>query len=141
MFQKYCLSIILVFSFTSFAFCQKDIVGTIYFKNNSYSIDKKYKNKLDFIAKKITPETFRYLKIFGYASTTGSDSLNDELSLKRANAVYNYLATHARFDTTQVYVDGIGKSGKDVSYDLHFPQAHIRKRCVDVWVMFKRKKN
>ena len=125
--------------FYSTAYCQIGLVKTIYFKSNSYSIDKKYYKTLDLVAKQLTSDTFGFLKVFGYADTKGSDDYNDILSGKRANAVYDYLASIVKIDTTKLYVTWIGKSGQDVAYDLHFPSANIQKRCVDIWVTFYRK--
>jgi len=132
-------SILTLFVFNSLAHSQSGLVKTIYFKSNSYSIDKKYHKTLDLIAKQLSSDTFNYLKVFGYADIKGSDDYNDILSGKRANAVYNYLLTHAKIDTTKVYVTWIGKSAE--AYDLHFPSAHIQQRCVDIWVTFYRKPN
>jgi len=132
-------SIVALFIFYSSAFSQSGLVQTIYFKSNSFYIDKKYENTLDLIAKQINSDTFSYLKVFGYADKTGSENYNDILSGKRATAVYNYLSARAKIDTTKVYVAWIGESGKDVAYDLHFPSANIQKRCVDIWVTFYRK--
>lgn len=112
-------------------------VETIYFKPNSYSIDKKYYKTLDHIAKQLSSDTFSYLKIFAFADTLGSDEYNDILSGNRTEAVYKYLQSRSSFDTTRVYVTWIGKSAE--RYDLHFPSAHVRQSCVDIWVTFYRK--
>jgi len=58
------------------------------------------------------------------------------LSEKRAKAVYNYLASQTSIDTTRVYVTWLGESA-DI-YDLHFPNAHKQKRCVDIWIQYYR---
>ena len=135
----FLLFIVTVCFFHSKAYSQSGMVETIYFKSNSYSIDKKYHKTLDAIAKQLSSDTFTFLKVFGYADIKGSDDYNDILSGKRANEVYDYLATRVKIDTTKLYVTWIGKSGQDVAYDLHFPSAHIQKRCVDIWVTFYRK--
>lgn len=139
-YSKYLLIFISIFCLLySTVYSQSGLVKTIYFKSNSYSIDKKYYKTLDNIAKALNSDTFSFLKIFGYADKKGSDNYNDILSEKRANAVYNYLATRVKIDTTKLYVTWIGESGQDVAYDLHFPSAQIQKRCVDIWVTFYRK--
>ena len=127
--------------FNSNVYGQSGQVETIYFKSNSYSIDKKYHKTLDLIVKQLSSDTFGFLKVFGYADTKGSDDYNDILSEKRANAVYNYLSTRIKIGTTKLYVTWIGSSGQDVAYDLHFPSAHIQQRCVDIWVTFYKKPN
>lgn len=132
-----CISTLCIFYATAFG--QSGTVETIYFEANSYSIDKKYHKTLDMIAKQISSDTFSYLKVFGYADKKGAKSYNDILSKKRATAVYNYLSTRVKVDTTKVYVTWLGDAGQDVAYDLHFPSANIQKRCVDIWVTFYRK--
>jgi hypothetical protein len=126
------------FSFST-AFSQSVSVSTIYFKSNQFSIDPKYKNSLDAVARQLRSDTFSYLKIFGFADTRGPADHNEVLSGKRANAVYAYLAARVKIDTAKLYVTWIGESGEDVAYDLHFPSAHIQKRCVDIWILFIRK--
>ncbi len=136
--KKQTLIFLILFVFNcSTVFSQTGLVETVYFKSNSYTIDKKYHKILDRIAQQLSSDTFGYLKIFGYADTLGSDEYNDILSGKRAQAVYQYLLSRASFDTTRVYLTWIGKSAD--AYDLHFPSAHVQRRCVDVWVTFNRK--
>ncbi|MBK8611845.1 MAG: OmpA family protein [Chitinophagaceae bacterium] len=100
-------SIVTLFVFYSSAFSQSGLVRTIYFKSNSFSIDKKYEKALDLIAKQISSDTFSYLKVFGYADKKGSESYNDILSGKRATAVFDYLSARVKIDTTKVYVTGL----------------------------------
>ncbi|HRH51217.1 MAG TPA: OmpA family protein [Panacibacter sp.] len=120
-------------------FAQRGIAETIYFKTNSYIISRNYKNILNEVAAKCTSDTFRSLKIIAYTDTAGLDDFNNNLSKKRAYEVYNYLNSHAKLDTSKVYIEWLGKSGEEVVYDLHVPVAHIQKRCVDIWVDFKKK--
>ncbi|HET6768286.1 MAG TPA: OmpA family protein [Chitinophagaceae bacterium] len=110
----------------------------MYFKPNSYSINKKYERSLKMIAKRLNSDTLVFLRVFGYADTLGNANANDILSEKRATAVYNFLDHHAKIDTTLVYVTWLGES--EEAYDLHFPTAHIQKRCVDIWILFRMKK-
>lgn len=132
------LFILSLFICNAHAFSQSQFVKTIYFKSNSFSIDKKYENSLDLIARKLSSDTFSYLKIFAYADISGSTSHNDILSEKRATAVYDYLASRTKFDTTRVYVTWLGES--EDAYDLHFPMAHIQQRCADIWIQYNKKK-
>ena len=121
------------------SFAQNDFVRTIYFATNSYRIDKTDFTTLDEIAKKCSADTSFYMKIFAFADTTGSQEYNDMLSKKRAVAVYEYLRSRFRLDSTNVYVTWLGKSAE--GYDLHFPEAHIQQRCVDIWIRFNSKQH
>jgi len=125
------------FFITLHSFSQNSLVESIYFKPNSFSIDKKYEKPLNHIAKQLLSDTFGYLKIFAFADTKGSETYNEILSEKRADAIYNYLDSRAKIDTNHVYVAWLGES--DDIYDLHFPEAHKQKRCVDIFIQFYRK--
>ncbi len=135
---RYVLSLIATLLILNIpSFCQSSIVETIYFKPNSFTIDKKYQKTLNIIAGMLNSDTFGYLRVFAFSDTIGSESHNGYLSEKRANAVYNYLKFRSKFDTTKVYVTWLGES--DDTYDLHFPDAHKQQRCVDILVQFYRK--
>ena len=116
---------------------QSTSVETLHFTSNSYKIDKKYFSTLNDIARRCSSDTFSFLKIFAYADTRGSIKYNELLSQKRAEEVYNYLTNHFKFDTTKVYVTWLGEE-TDGAYDLHFPDAHVQQRCVDIIVSFKK---
>ncbi len=136
--MKQTLTLLIIFLLHYSTVCgQRGLIKTIYFKFDSYLIDKKYHKTLDQIARQLSSDSFGYMKVFGYADTKGSDQYNDILSEKRAAAVYQYLLSRSSFDTSRVYVTWIGKSAD--SYELHFPSAHVQKRCVDIWVTFYRK--
>jgi outer membrane protein OmpA-like peptidoglycan-associated protein len=135
--KKIITTIIFLF-FLKTAYSQSELFKTIYFNKNSFRIEKKYYAVLNKIAAKLTPDSSYYIKVFGFADTTGSDEYDDWISDKRSFTVYNYLLSHSKLDTTSAYVASLGKS--DDAYDLHFDSAHIQKRCVDIWIVFYKKK-
>lgn len=130
-----CLTLFLCSSVPALG--QSNEVRTFYFKANSFTIDKKYLPTLDDIGQRCASDTFSFLKIFAYADKTGTKKYNEQLSEKRANAVYNYLTQKFNIDTTRVYVTWLGEE-TDGAYDLHFPSANVQQRCVDVLVFFKK---
>jgi outer membrane protein OmpA-like peptidoglycan-associated protein len=117
-------------------FSHSNEVSTLYFDANSFTIDKKYFPTLDNIGKRCASDTFSYLKILAYADKKGTKKYNEQLSEKRANAVYNYLFRKFQIDTTKVYVTWLGEE-TDGANDLHFPSARVQQRCVDILVFFK----
>lgn len=118
---------------------QSGVVESIFFKPGSYAIDKKYIPALNSLAKQAVSDSFIYVRIFAFTDTAGSEHYNDMLSEKRANAIYSYLSSRSRLDSTNCYVTWLGESN-DI-YDLHFPDVHAQQRCVDIWMTFyKRKK-
>jgi outer membrane protein OmpA-like peptidoglycan-associated protein len=120
------------------AFGQKELIKTIYFKNNSYRIESKYNQTLNELAEICRIDSSYFIKIFGYTDTTGGKDVNDKLSKKRVLVIYDYLSSRITIDSTKIYMEWLGKS--DDVYDLHFPQAHIQQRCVDIWILFFNKK-
>lgn len=112
------------------SFAQSVKVHTIYFKKNSYSIQKKYDPKVEKLAKIINTDLCTTVKIYGYTDTSGSEDYNEYLSKKRAYAVYNFILSKAKIDTTKFYLEWLGESGE--IYDLHLPNAHAQARAVDI---------
>ena len=112
-------------------FGQNNLVETIYFKPDSYKLEKKHTQVIDQIGQKCSSDSFGFLKILGYADTKGSRRANKLLSQQRAQEVYDYLTKRFQFDTTKVYVTWLGEE-TDQAYDLHFPEAHLQQRCVDI---------
>ncbi|PWT75957.1 MAG: hypothetical protein C5B59_07630 [Bacteroidetes bacterium] len=115
------------------SFAQSDgFIRTVYFRTNSSTIDPVYRKMLDTVANYYKFHPFLNLNIFGYADTVGRESYNDYLSEKRVETVYNYLQSRAKIDTARLRMEWLGKS--EEGYDLHFPEAHIQQRCVDIWL-------
>src|SRR5437868_566865 len=52
-----------------FSFGQNDFTESIYFKPNSYKLEKKHTHVIDQIGQKCSSDSFGSLKIFGYADT------------------------------------------------------------------------
>ncbi|MBI1780969.1 MAG: OmpA family protein [Sphingobacteriales bacterium] len=131
------LATIFIYS-TNPLLAQSSLVKTIYFKPNSFRIEKKYQLALNTIARKLNDNSNFNLKIFSFTDTIGSDNFNEILSQKRATAVFNYLKSMVKLDTTNSYITWLGESA-DI-YDLHFDNAHSQKRCVDILIQFYKKK-
>lgn len=133
--------LLLLYCATAIAQSQK--VETIWFKKNSNNIEPEYLRLLDNIGKECIADGSPFLKIFAYADTTGSQQYNSKLFEARGMAVLNYLVRTYHIDSNHVYLTWLGE-GVDQGYDLHFPDAHLQQRCVDVIAYFpnskKRKK-
>ena len=129
----FCMTLLL---FTMTVSGQSNQVSTLYYKTNSFKIEKKYLQILNDIGEKCASDTFSFLKIFAYADKKGTKEYNEQLSKKRANEVYNQLTQKFNIDTTKIYVAWLGEE-TDGAYNLHFPSANVQQRCVDVLVFFK----
>jgi outer membrane protein OmpA-like peptidoglycan-associated protein len=129
------MTLFLLFSLTTLG--QSIEVSTLYFKTNSFKIEKKYLQTLNDIGQRCAIDTFSFLKILAYADQKGTKKYNEQLSEKRATAVYSYLTQKFNIDTTKIYVSWLGRETKG-AYDLHFPSARIQQRCVDILVFFRK---
>jgi len=137
--SKY-LALFLLFQSTS-SIAQTDLFKTIYFQTNNSSLGSEQKEILLQVASICNSDSFRYLKIVGFTDTIGSAEYNEMLSKNRADVVYDYLKSVAKFDTTRVYVTWLGESNE--VYDLHFLESyppHAQQRAVDIWVKCQKRK-
>lgn len=89
------------------------------------------------VAEKCNSDTLAYLKIFGYTDTLGSEKYNEILSRERAFTVCKYLTSVVKIYTTKVYITWLGESNE--AYDLHFDDAHVQQKCVDLLISFRKK--
>lgn len=109
-------------------------VVSIPFKFNSYAIDSNYLPLLDSLADALKQHPHFHIKMYGFTDTTGTEDYNFKLANKRLNSVYNYLAAKVQLTDKNTYVDSQDESGE--KYDLHFPEAHVQQRYVDIKVYF-----
>jgi len=132
------IALIILCNCSSVLYAQHEFAYNLYFKPGAYEIDKKYLPVLNEIGKACASDSFVFLKVFAFADTVGSAEFNDALSEKRATGVYDYLTRNLNIDSTKILVTWLGEDA-DV-YDLHFPGAHAQKRCVDIIVGFRKRK-
>lgn len=129
-----CVAFFLYFS--HIGFCQSE-ARTVRFKTGSFAIDAKYLPVLNDFGQRAATDSFLFLKIFSYSDKAGTKKYNEQLSAKRANAVFDYLTTKFSIDTSKIYVTWLGEE-TDGAYDLHFPSANVQQRCVDLLIYFRK---
>jgi outer membrane protein OmpA-like peptidoglycan-associated protein len=78
----------------------------LYFGNGQVKIDPKYNEALVSIAEKAKTVEGYLIEVVGYASTSGSEALNQKLSQQRANNVSNFLLQRAHVPTTRMLAEG-----------------------------------
>lgn len=83
---------------------------TIYFGFNKDALTSESRDKLDQIADAVnrSPKVVK-VDIVGYTDKIGSNSYNDKLSVRRANAVKAYLDTKTRIPADVVGLRGLGE--------------------------------
>jgi OmpA-OmpF porin, OOP family len=85
---------------------------TIYFANGKSTIDPKYNAPLLGLAQKASSVNGYMIEVRGYASTTGSASLNQKLSQSRASNVVNLLLQQGQVPLARMLAPGaMGETG------------------------------
>ena len=82
---------------------------SIYFKENSFVLSKKYISKLKQISQLLINNSSLGIEIYGYADTKGENNYNLNLSIKRANSVLKFFVDK-NIDTRRSIVKGFGES-------------------------------
>ncbi len=82
--------------------------GNITFGTNEANIQSGFEPALNSIAKVIKEYNKTMVQINGYTDNTGSAAYNNTLSLRRANAVANYLRLQG-VSADRIITDGLGK--------------------------------
>ena len=83
--------------------------ATLNFKFDSYQLTPEAKVSLDEMAGQIKDRENFILEIQGFADATGSDSYNNQLTQKRADAVRRYLAEQHNIPLFRMHILGFGE--------------------------------
>ncbi len=120
---------------TTFSFGQKQKEFRMCFDIGSSKLSEEDEGQIQAIAQLLQDPSFTYLKIFGYATTSGTEASNTELSKRRALEVYAKIKALHPIDESKIYITWLGQS-EDV-YDLHYDKARPQTPCVEVIVQLK----
>lgn len=90
---------------------------TVYFGNGKVTIDPQYEPQLSKLAEQALTVTGYVIQVKGYASAVGSASLNQRLSVERANAVSQYLEQDANVPLTNMLAPGAMGTADQVGPD------------------------
>ncbi|MBS1734324.1 MAG: OmpA family protein [Bacteroidetes bacterium] len=69
------------------------IIPAVLFKTNSSELRQSFYNMLDSICEKLKTKTISNIYITGHTDNTGTQQINEQLSLARANSIRRYIAT------------------------------------------------
>ncbi|MEO6302612.1 MAG: OmpA family protein, partial [Bacteroidia bacterium] len=100
----------------------------LHFDNASASIDPKFYNELDGVAAWMVKNPELSFFIAGYTDQTGTDAINDPLSVNRANSVKKYLVSKGVKESNLV-TEGFGSSNP-----LTYKTKSRRNRRVEVYL-------
>jgi OOP family OmpA-OmpF porin len=91
---------------------------TVYFANGKITIDPQYMPQLLKLSEKATTITGYVIQVKGYASAVGSATLNQKLSVERANAVSQFLEQDASVPLTNMLAPGAMGTANQVAPDI-----------------------
>jgi outer membrane protein OmpA-like peptidoglycan-associated protein len=90
---------------------------TVYFANGKVALDPKYQPQLLQLVQKAQTVTAYMVQVKGYASSSGSASLNQKLSEDRANSVALFLQQQAHVPLTRMLAPGAMGETRQVGND------------------------
>jgi outer membrane protein OmpA-like peptidoglycan-associated protein len=98
----------------------------VHFDLNSARVSNIGKAKLDEIALKLKQDLGLRARVSGHADSSGSDAINDPLSLRRAEAVERYLVERHSIDGSRITTEGLGS--RDPVADNSTPEGRAENR-------------
>lgn len=107
--MKYCIAFILLFLLIKTSQAQT-AEATVYFAFNESVLTDKAKNSIDSLLQLVNKQKIQSVKITAHCDQIGSDAYNQQLSLKRADAVKTYISQKIILDSIHTSITGKGKT-------------------------------
>lgn len=104
----------------------------VLFASNKYDLSAEAKRNLNEFAKVLREYNDADVAIFGHTDSTGSDAINDPLSVNRANSVANYLKSLGVSSNQIKNVEGFGS--KEPVADNSTVDGRAKNRRVEVYM-------
>ena len=98
----------------------------VLFDFNKYEVKNKVKGSLNALAKALEENPDIRIKIDGYTDFIGSEGYNLEISVKRANAIKDYL-TNRGVKPSNISIEGYGKQNPIASNQTETGRAKNRR--------------
>ena len=108
-----------------------DIPSDISFDTGKSQIKPQMRPMLDQFAYGLKGNPAATVRIIGYTDSTGTDAINNPLSVNRAASTRDYLASHG-VDPNRIVIDGRG--ARDPIADNNTAEGRARNRRVEVFV-------
>lgn len=123
--------------FFGFIQAQEEVVHSIYFEFDKYTLNEKEVNEaIDFI-KKTDSTRIESIQIFGYTDDVGKDAYNFKLSTKRATAIQDRFIESGIRSKIIVTIEGKGRILIDDDILENLPEKRSKNRRVDVVMNLK----
>jgi OOP family OmpA-OmpF porin len=87
----------------------QDAMYLVFFDFDKYSVTSGAQNVLDSVVTEVKSRSLKVVHVVGHTDTAGPKTYNYKLSMRRANAVREYLSSHG-VDASVISVEGKGES-------------------------------
>src|SRR6476620_6389136 len=123
--------------FVGFIYAQEEVVHSVYFDFDKYSLDEKQVSGLVNYIKTTDSTRIESIQIFGYTDDVGKEAYNFKLSTKRANAIRDALIKNGIKNKIIVTIEGKGRILIDDDIVENLPEKRSKNRRVDVVLNLK----
>jgi outer membrane protein OmpA-like peptidoglycan-associated protein len=128
---------ILAFFVFGYSYAQEEIVNSVYFEFDKFSIDEtQAKATIDFV-KTIDSTRIESVQIFGYTDDIGKDDYNFKLSTNRANTIKEKLIENGIKSKIIITIEGKGRILIDDDIVENLPEKRSKNRRVDIVINVK----
>lgn len=123
--------------FCGLAFAQEEVVQSVYFDFDKFSLDSKQEQAVVAFIKSTDSTRIESVQIFGYTDDIGKDAYNFKLSTNRANTIREALIANGIKNKIIVTIEGKGRILIDDDIVENLPEKRSKNRRVDVVLNLK----
>ena len=125
------------FLISCFLFAQEEVVQSVYFDFDKFSLDNKQAAAVVSFIKTADSTRIESIQIFGYTDDIGKEAYNFKLSTKRANTIKEALVSSGIKNKIIVTIEGKGRILIDDDVVENLPEKRSKNRRVDVVLNLK----
>lgn len=118
--------------FSANLFAQEEIVHSVYFEFDKFSLKEDQKQSAVAFAKSLDSTIVESISIYGYCDDRGKDDYNFVLSTNRANTIKDELVKNGVTSKIIVSIEGKGRILVDDDLIDNLPEVRSKNRRVDV---------
>ena len=123
--------------FCGLVYSQEELVHSVYFEFNKYSLDEAQGNNVVHFIKTADSTRIESIQIYGYTDDIGKDAYNFKLSSNRANTIQQKLVKSGIKNKIIVTIEGKGRILIEDDMVENLPEKRSKNRRVDVVINLK----
>lgn len=123
--------------FCGMIYAQEELVYSVYFEFNKFSLDEAQGNGVVNFIKTTDSTRIESIQIYGYTDDIGKEAYNFKLSTNRANAIQNKLVKSGIKNKIIVTIEGKGRILIEDDMVENLPERRSKNRRVDVVINLK----